>query len=79
MENIYNDIKRIIPKGQLLLNEPMKNHTSFRIGGPADIMVLPSNEDEIIKVLTYCSGRNVPIFVMGNGSNLLVRDKVYGE
>ncbi|NLI60064.1 MAG: UDP-N-acetylmuramate dehydrogenase [Clostridiales bacterium] len=75
IENVYKRLNRIIPSGQLLLNEPMKNHTSFRIGGPADILVLPANEEEIVHTLNVCNAFSVPIFVMGNGSNLLVRDK----
>ena len=53
----------------------MSKHTTFRIGGPADIMILPSAEYEIIEILKYCNCNSVPIFIMGNGSNLLVRDK----
>lgn len=75
IEKIYNDMKSFLPENQLLMHEPMKNHTSFKIGGEADILVSPATEDQIIEVIRYCSDMNVPIFVMGNGSNLLVSDK----
>jgi len=75
MENIYRKLSEYIPTERILINEPMKKHTSFRIGGPADIMVLPASEEEIIHALKVCKDTSVPFFIMGNGSNLLVRDK----
>lgn len=56
-------------------NEPMKNHTTFKIGGPADIMIIPSSEEELIKAVTFSRENNIKHFIMGNGSNLLVRDE----
>jgi UDP-N-acetylmuramate dehydrogenase len=58
----------------ILNNEPMKNHTSFKIGGNADLMLIPCCEDDIIKIIKFCKKQAVPLFVMGNGSNLLVSD-----
>ncbi len=75
IDKAYKRLVEYIPSGQILVKEPMKNHTSFRIGGPADIMVLPGNDQEIIYTLKICNELSIPIFVMGNGSNLLVRDK----
>lgn len=57
------------------LGELMKNHTSFKVGGPADIMVTPSNETEVALALKICKAEGIPVFIMGNGTNLLVRDK----
>ena len=59
----------------LLLDEPMSRHTSFRIGGPADIMALPSTEAELISLLQRAAEHQIPVTLVGNGSNLLVRDK----
>lgn len=73
--SIYNGLCELIPRDRLKIDEPMKYHTSFRIGGPADVMVLPQNVDEIKKVVNYCGQNGIPLFVMGNGTNLLVRDK----
>lgn len=60
---------------ELLVNEPMSKHTSFKIGGPADIMALPANEAELQALLKCAKERKVPVTLIGNGSNLLVRDK----
>lgn len=59
----------------LLIDEPMSRHTSFKIGGPADLMAMPSNEEELCKLLKRAEEHNVPVTLVGNGSNLLVRDK----
>ncbi|MBK5251935.1 MAG: UDP-N-acetylmuramate dehydrogenase [Peptostreptococcaceae bacterium] len=77
MENkeIYEEIKKIIPKDRLLIDEPMKNHTAFKIGGPADLMVLPKSVEEIEKILNLLGSCEEGCFIMGNGSNLLVSDK----
>lgn len=59
----------------LLVNEPVSRHTSFKIGGPADVMALPANEEELQKLLSKADAMKVPVTLIGNGSNLLVRDK----
>lgn len=66
---------KFLPQEAVLLDEPMKNHTTFKIGGPADIMVLPRTPEEVQEVVKICRATGAPFFVMGNGSNLLVRDK----
>lgn len=60
--------------GQVLVNESMKKHTSFEIGGPVDFMILPESEEEIVNAVKLCREKQINYFVMGNGSNLLVRD-----
>ena len=60
---------------KILIDEPMSRHTSFKVGGPADIMFLPSSAGEIISVLNLCKSNDIPFTVIGNGSNLLVSDK----
>ncbi|WP_026486102.1 UDP-N-acetylmuramate dehydrogenase [Caldanaerobius polysaccharolyticus] len=59
----------------VLKDELMSRHTSFKIGGKADYLVLPRNEDELRDVLIWCKQTRTPYFVMGNGTNLLVKDK----
>lgn len=56
-------------------DEMMKKHTSFKIGGPADVLIIAKRDDEIINAMRICKENNLPYFVMGNGSNLLVTDK----
>lgn len=60
--------------GALRLDEPMSRHTSFRIGGPADAMLVPRDIAELKAGLQNARGLNIPITFIGNGSNLLVRD-----
>ncbi|MGF0040108.1 UDP-N-acetylmuramate dehydrogenase [Peptoniphilaceae bacterium SGI.131] len=60
--------------GQAFIDEPMKNHTSFRVGGPADLLVKISSEDQLARLVKYCNVNNIPFMVKGNGSNMLVRD-----
>ena len=60
---------------ELLLEEPMAKHTSFRIGGPADVLAQPGNEAELAALLKRAADHAVPVTLVGNGSNLLVRDK----
>ncbi len=71
----YNKLVKIISKDAVLLDEPMKNHTTIKTGGPADIMVIPNSIDDIKSIIKICNKDNVPYFIMGNGSNLLIRDK----
>lgn len=59
---------------EVRINEPMKRHTSFRAGGPADWFVVPENEDELGAVLRACKKAGADWYVIGNGSNLLVSD-----
>src|SRR6056297_1939242 len=72
---IYEEIKKIVPADRLILDEPMKKHTAFKIGGPADLLVLPKSMDEIERIITLLNRLDVECFIMGNGSNLLVSDK----
>ena len=59
----------------LLVAEPMAKHTSFRIGGPADLLAQPADEAELAALLKVASEHAVSVTIIGNGSNLLVRDK----
>lgn len=68
-------IELIMNQGTILKDEPMKKHTSFLIGGPADLFVEPAAIDEIKGIIQYAHKEKVPFFVLGNGSNLLVSDE----
>ena len=52
----------------------MKEHVNFKVGGPADILLIPSKVEQIIESIKICKDNNIPYFVIGNGSNLLVKD-----
>ena len=58
-------------------NEPMRKHTTFRIGGPADFYLCPHSAKEIQKAVEICQEDGLPYFILGNGSNLLVSDQGY--
>jgi UDP-N-acetylmuramate dehydrogenase len=70
-----NIIKIIVGEENIKINEPMKNHTSFKVGGPADILVTPESISMLDEVLKICKKEDIPYFIMGNGTNLIVRDK----
>lgn len=72
---IYKELIEAISKYAVLLDEPMKNHTFIRTGGLADIMVIPESIEDIQLAIKICRENNAPYFIMGNGSNLIVRDK----
>ena len=73
-QEIITRLEQILTKDRIRQNEPMKNHTTFRVGGPADIFLTPSAE-ELPAVLSVCREERVPVTVIGNGSNLLVGDQ----
>ena len=60
--------------GSAKLDEPMTAHSSFRIGGSADLYVVPANADEAADVLRLCARESIPSFVIGGGTNILVSD-----
>lgn len=69
------EIKQIVGEENCLENEPMKNHTTFRIGGPARLFVAPDSVDKLKNVIAFCKEKEIKVFIIGNGSNLLVSDK----
>lgn len=74
MEQIQNELKQVLEEGQILRDEPLKNHTTFRVGGPADLFLTPDS-DQLLQVIRILSRHQIPITVIGNGSNLLVSDQ----
>ena len=60
---------------EVAADEPMKNHTSFKIGGSADLFVTVMEKGQLTSVLRLCKDNAIPLFILGNGSNLLVSDK----
>jgi len=72
--DLYRDFFNIEEFSDIRFNELLKNHTSFQIGGPADVMIIPSSEEELINAVRICRDNNLKYFIMGNGSNLLVKD-----
>lgn len=75
--NLKQRFQEILEDNRILEAELMSRHTTFRIGGPADFFLVPENADEIREIIAVCKEKNVPYFILGNGSNLLVSDKGY--
>ena len=75
--NLKQRFQEILEDNRILEAELMSRHTTFRIGGPADFFLVPENADEIRRIIAVCKEKNVPYFILGNGSNLLVGDGGY--
>ena len=72
---IESDLKSILSsKAKVRHDEPMAKHTSLRVGGPAQFWVEPHNETDLARLLHYCHVREIPVTIVGRGTNLLVRD-----
>ena len=76
-QDFLNRLCEIAGSDHVCVDEPMKNHTTFRIGGNADYFVSPHSVEEIQEIIAACKKENIPYYVIGNGSNLLVSDKGY--
>ena len=75
MDTVIEQLKEVLEEDQVLVNEPMCRHTTFRIGGPADIFVITKTTEDIAHVCSIAKKEKLPLFVLGNGSNLLVADQ----
>lgn len=60
--------------GEIKINEPLKNHTTWKIGGPADLLLLPRSKEDVLETLKFAAQEGIPVHILGNGSNVLVRD-----
>ena len=74
-EGIINAIEQIVSASNVLENEPMSRHTTFRTGGPASLFIRPDNKEQLVEVMALIKKLGTEFFVLGNGSNLLVSDK----
>lgn len=73
-KNFSIKLKEILSLEDIIIDEPMRNHTSFKVGGPADVLVTPKNYDEVVKTIKLCNESCIPYYIIGRGSNLLVKD-----
>ena len=74
MEELYSILIKNIPEQNIYLNEPMNKHTSFRIGGSADIFIKINTQEELKYILKVVQNERIPLTIIGNGTNILVRD-----
>ena len=74
MNDCYQELIKWIKPEDILQEEPMSKHTSFHIGGKADLFIKIHQYEELAKVLKIAKSYQVPIFILGNGTNILVKD-----
>ena len=75
MEKLIQELQAGLGEEGLKLQEPMKEHTTFRVGGPADLFIMPKDTAELKNAIEILRKQEIPVRVFGNGSILLVRDK----
>lgn len=73
--NKYDKLEEIVGKDKVKYNEKMSKYTTMRVGGPCDCIVFPDEISKIKQVIDFCKNENITFFVIGNGSNLLVKDE----
>lgn len=71
---MLKELKKYLPENILFYNEPLKLHSTFRIGGPADLLVTPSDDDQLFVLFDFINKNNIKYIVIGNGSNILFSD-----
>ena len=76
-QEIRQKFCELLGEERVLTQEPMSRHTTFRIGGEADYFLIPESPQQLRGILKICKEENLPSFILGNGSNLLVSDKGY--
>lgn len=76
-EELYRLFLEILDNESVFMDEPMKKHISFKVGGPCDILVRPKSVEEIRNVMKVLKEKNIPFLIKGNGTNILIRDGGY--
>lgn len=77
MDNIYSIISKIVKEENILRDELLSKHTTFKIGGCADFFVKPASENEVAMLIKELSANDIDFYIMGNGSNILASDEGY--
>ena len=73
-KNLAKELEKYISKDDIFIDEPMSKHTSIKIGGPADVYAKLKSIENISKILKIVKEKNIPITILGNGTNILVKD-----
>ncbi len=74
---IYEYIQQIVPQEDILQDEPLNRHTTFRVGGEAEVFIKISNKEQLVRLIPFLKKVEIDFFILGNGSNVLVSDKGY--
>ncbi len=77
MQEIYSKLCDILGKENVLQNQSMKNYTTFKVGGEAELFLVPNTIEELSQTIKYLNIAQYPYYIMGNGSNILVSDSGY--
>lgn len=76
--NHYKEFKNLFEEfyksENIIIDAEMKKYVHFKVGGPADILLIPQSKEQVFKTIEICREKNIPFYVVGNGSNLLVKD-----
>jgi len=70
----FDELQKEIKEGIIKIDEPLSKYTMTKLGGPADLLVVPSNSEETEATVRYAYGNDIPLLLLGNGSNMVVRD-----
>src|SRR5690625_4790140 len=73
-DKILTDLQQLLDPQYIKINEPLKNHTYTKLGGKADFFLMPSKVEEVQSIVKYAKQNDVPFTLLGNGSNVIVRD-----
>ena len=71
-QKFVDEIRSRMASEHILLDEPMKEHTTFRIGGPADYLIFPASMEDVAFVFRCLKKHDIPLVILGNGSNVLL-------
>lgn len=71
---IYKELIKILSESQVIKNKPLKEHTYTKLGGNADYFVTPTTPSEVQRVVQFANKENIPLTLLGNGSNLIIKD-----
>ncbi|MEQ8196873.1 MAG: UDP-N-acetylmuramate dehydrogenase [Clostridiaceae bacterium] len=72
--NLLSSLEQILNKDDIEIDAPMSEHIYFKVGGPVDFLVSPREKQQVVEVIKLCTEQKVPYYIIGNGSNLLVKD-----
>ena len=76
-EAVLETLRELVPEEDIHMQEPLAEHTTFRVGGPAECLIAIQSDEQLSKLQRYLRMVDIPFFVLGNGSNTLVRDNGY--
>ncbi len=74
-KDIEHMMRGLISKGSVTADQPMSNYTSFKVGGPADLLIIPGDAKELSETVGACKRKGIEFYIIGNGTNLIVSDK----